>query len=127
MKQAPPWIIIILILVALIITRECNRPNHFVDVNNMVADTIYRTDTIKGDSILAPYPVVEIKTVDCTRIVEVPANVDTSAILNAYFAENYYKQIQIANDSNVFVTLDALVTENSLKWVKPYIQIKRLR
>jgi hypothetical protein len=126
MKQAP-WIIIIILLVALIITRECNRPDHLPDNGNVIADTIYRTDTIKGDSIPVPYPVVEIKTIDCTRIIKVPVNVDTAAILAAYFSENYYTNYPIVDDSNVFVSFDALVSENRLRWVVPYVQIKRPR
>lgn len=126
MKQAP-WIIIILLLVALIITRECNRTDHFPDVGNVIADTIYRTDTIKGDSIPVPYPIVQIVKEDSIVYKEIPAQIDSAEVARQYYAERYYKRYPIVDDSNVFVSFDALVSENRLRWVVPYVQIKRPR
>ncbi|MDD4375128.1 MAG: hypothetical protein PHG67_14550 [Bacteroidales bacterium] len=114
-----PWIILTALLFIVLAWRECTRPPR------VVVDYQHTTDTIPGDSIPVPYPVVQIKTVDCTRIVEVPANVDTAAILAAYFSENYYTNYPIVDDSNVFVSLDAMVSENRLRWVVPYVQIRR--
>jgi len=124
MKQAP-WIIIILLLVALIITRECNRTDHLPDNRNVIADTIYRTDTIKGDSIPVPYPVVKIVKEDSIVYRNIPAQIDSAAVAREYYAERYYKQYHIANDSSIFISIDALVSENKLRWVVPYVQIKK--
>lgn len=124
MKQAP-WIIIIILLVALIITRECNRPDHLHDNGNVIAYTIYRTDTIKGDSIPVPYPVVKIVKEDSIVYIEVPTQIDTAAILADYFAKVYYQKHELVNDSDVLIQFDALVSENRLQFITPYVQLKR--
>jgi hypothetical protein len=119
MKQA--WMIIAFLLLALILVRECNRSERFVEVNR----TIYRTDTIKGDSILVPYPVVQIVKEDSIIYRIIPAQIDSAEVARQYYAERYYKNHPLVDDTNIYITFDAMVSENRLRWVLPYVQIRR--
>lgn len=122
--NAIPWIIISFLLSTMFVYRECNRP---IKIEYLPGDTITKTDTIKGDSIPVPYPVMEIRTVDCTKYIQVPSDVDTNAILSEFFAENYYTRYPIVDDTNAYIAIDALVSENRLRWILPYVQIRRPR
>lgn len=116
-----PWIIISLLVSTMFIYRECSRP---VKIDYLPGDTITKTDTIKGDSIPVPYPVVEIKKEDSIAYVEVPAQIDSAAIAKDYFAKRFYSPV-IIDDSLLYVRIEAMVSENRLKWVVPYRQIRR--
>ncbi len=116
-----PWIIVSLLLSTMFVYRECNRP---VKIEYLPGDTITKTDTIKGDSVPVPYQVVKIEKEDSIVYVEVPALVDSAGIILDYFAKRYY-DIDIINDSLLYVRIEALVQENKLKWVVPYRQIRR--
>lgn len=119
--NAIPWIIVSLLLSMMFVYRECNRP---VKIEYLPGDTITRTNTIKGDSIPVPYPVVEIQKEDSIVYVEVPAIIDSAGIILDYFAKRYY-DIDIIDDSLLYVRIEAMVQENKLKWVVPYRQIRR--
>jgi len=106
MKQA--WMIIAFLLLALILVRECNRSERFVGVNR----TIYRTDTIKGDSILVPYPVVQIVKEDSIIYRIIPAQIDSAEVASV-------------DDTNIYITFDAMVSENRLRYILPHVQIRR--
>lgn len=114
-----PWIILTILLMLALTWRECTRPVKYIIEHEHTSDTIY------GDTVLIPFPVVKIKMVDSIVYVVAPADIDTGAILAAYFEEKYYRQYPVADDSNVFVAFDAMVSENQLRWVKPYIKIKK--
>lgn len=119
--NAIPWMIITLLISTMFVYRECNRP---VKIEYLPGDTIKKTDTIHGDSIPIPYPVVEIKKEDSIVYVEVPVDIDSAAIAREYYAERYYNPV-IINDSLLYVRIEAMVTENKLKWIIPYRQIRR--
>jgi len=117
MKQAP-WIIIIMLVALLGIQRECSRMEP-------VVEHIYQNDTIwmPGDTVLKPYPVVEIDTnyitiYDSTIIIQ---QVDTTAILRDYFTHRYSYNNVLVDDSNTFVSIDWHVNRNRLISVKPYV------
>lgn len=116
-----PWILLTAILVIVLTWRECTRPPR------IIVDVQHTSDTIHGDSIPVPYPVVQIIKEDSIVYRNIPAQIDSAAVAREYYAERYYKQYPIVDDSSVFISIDALVSENRLRWVVPYVQIKRPR
>jgi hypothetical protein len=76
--------------------------------------TAVRRDTIKGDSIPyavpVPVPVVRYVTLAPDTVF---LNVDTAAILRAYFAENLYADT-LMNDTSAFIALSETVTQNRI-------------
>lgn len=117
MKQAP-WIIIAALLVVIVLMRECQRPCP------ECPEPVIKTDTIKGDTVAVPYPVIVPKYI--TKVVHdtIPIDVDTAAILADYFAKVYGTDT-LANDSSVFVSVDWMVMMNQLMWIRPHIMNRR--
>jgi len=79
-------------------------------------------DTIKGDSI--PYPVVKYKPVPVYRDTGSTKwkynKIDTSAILEDYFAKYFYNDTLIDNEF-MFVSIKDTVSENKIIYRKPTI------
>lgn len=121
--NAIPWIIISFLLSTMFVYRECNRP---IKIEYLPGDTITKTDTIKGDSIPVPYPLIEIQKEDSVVYIEVPSAIDSAKIARDYFAKRYYSPV-IIDDSLLYVRIEAMVTENKLKWVVPYRRIRMPR
>lgn len=122
MKTAP-WIIIAVLLLVIIAMRECSPTQNCAECDNQTI--IHDTTIIQGDSIPVPYPVHHYDTIDSIVYRDIPAKVDTAAILADYFAQNFYLKRELVNDSDLLVRFDALVTENRLQFIRPYVQLKR--
>lgn len=116
MKIAP-WIIISVLIGLLFLQRECHRCTECTEITK--TDTLY----IAGDSIPVPYPVITPGKPYPVPY-PVPADVDTALILADFFSKVQDKII-LADDSSVFVSIEYLVTQNRLKWIKPFIQNRR--
>jgi len=87
--------------------------------------TIIVTDTIHGDSIPVPYPVVQPQKdsiIYDTEYLDRP--IDTAEILKDYFARVYGRDT-LANDTSVLVYVDWMVTMNELIYIRPYIQNRK--
>jgi hypothetical protein len=120
--KTTPWILIIVLIILFVLQRECHRcqvcPEPTVTTS---------TSTIPGDPYPVPYPVVKIERHDSIIYKDVPADIDSASVAKAYYAEVYGKNRVIADDTSVFVSIDWMVTQNSLKTVKPYIQNRRAK
>jgi len=109
-----PWIIIVILILALVLQRECIRPD---TVHTYTKDTI----TIR-DTVLKAYPVIFVDTnfitiYDSTIIIQ---HVDTSEIIRDYLAHRHGLET-LVDDSNTFVSIEYHVHRNRLISVKPYI------
>jgi hypothetical protein len=117
MKTAP--YIVIIGLLSFIMIDQCNRkpvPPH----------VITETVIVPGDSVPVPYAVVLPGRDSIVYDIEyMDRPIDTGAILADYFARVYGRDT-LANDSSVLVYIDWMVTMNSLIWVKPYIQNRKV-
>lgn len=99
-------IAIILLIALLFLQRECSRPEPQQPVNTVTIEKYY--DTTRYITQLAvPYPVEKI------IHVEIPANVDTSAILREFFSRNVYHRV-LKDDTLAFIALQDTVSRNSL-------------
>jgi hypothetical protein len=100
--------IILILLALLFLQRECSRP----DPQQLLPDTI-RITTVRYDSVTIkkeipkPYPVEKIV------FKEIPANVDTAAILRDHFARNIYDRTFI-DDSAALIRIIDTVHQNQL-------------
>ena len=116
-----PWIIIIVLMILLFLQRECTRPTSDILQKAETNDTI----RIKGDSIPIPYPVVVAGKDNLVIIHDtIPGLIDSAKIFQDYYAK-IFGNLVLANDSNIYLSMDYLVTQNRLVWVKPKIQNKR--
>ncbi len=119
MKTAP-WIIIIVLILVLVIQRECHR---CPDCPEPEAST--HTTIVPGDSVPVPKPVVIIKpgkVVYDTMWQYYP--VDTAAILADYHAHRFGNDTAV-NDSSVMVSLAWHVHRNRLQSVQAFVQNRR--
>lgn len=109
-----PWIIIISLGLILFLQIQCHHCPQGI-----------APKTIKGDSIAVPYPVV-IAGKDNLVIIHdtIPGLIDSAKIFQDYYAK-IFGNLVLANDSNIYLSMDYLVTRNRLVWVKPKIQNKR--
>lgn len=99
-------IAIILLIALLFLQRECSRTEPQQPVNTVTIEKYY--DTTRYITQLAvPYPVEKIIPV------EIPANVDTSAILREFFSRNVYHRV-LKDDTIAFIALQDTVSRNSL-------------
>ena len=113
-----PWIIIIVLMILLFLQLECQRKTEHVKQENQVI-------IIKGDSIPVPYPVVSAPRDSLIFVYDtVSTGIDSAKVFADYYTK-VYGSIIMANDSNIYVSMDYLVTQNRLVWVKPKIQNKR--
>lgn len=120
MKTAP-WIIIGALIILLFLQRECTHPTP--DILQPVET--HNTIRIKGDSIPVPYPVVSAPKDSLIFVHDTVAiRIDSAKVFADYYTK-VYGSLVMANDSNVYVDFDYMVTQNRLVWVKPNIQIKR--
>lgn len=114
-----PWIIIIGLILFISWDRGCNNPDPPDPI------VITRVDTIPGDSIPVPYPVlVPSKPILIEVPVTLPTIVDTMAILKDYFAKVSGRDT-LANDTSVLVIIDWLVSQNRIQEITPYIANRR--
>jgi hypothetical protein len=113
-----PWIISIVLMSLLFLQLECQRKTEHVKQENQVI-------IIKGDSIPVPYPVVSAPRDSLIFVYDtVSTGIDSAKVFADYYTK-VYGSIIMANDSNIYVSMDYLVTQNRLVWVKPKIQNKR--
>jgi hypothetical protein len=118
MKTAP-WIIISVLIILLVLQRECHR---CPDVTEPVAktDTVY----IPGDPYPVSYPVYVPVRYDSIVYDTSLREVDSFAIVKDYLAEVYGHAVLI-DDSSAFLKINYMVCENRLKYVIPIFQNKR--
>lgn len=108
----PSWILIAVLLVIIVLQRECNR-------HAPCPEPVTQTVIVPGDSvpyvlsIPRPYPV--FRDTGSTRWRY--RKIDTNAILEDYFARNIYRRI-LKDDSSAFIVLTDTVTENKLLGAK---------
>jgi hypothetical protein len=106
MKTALTTIIILLALI--FIQRECNRP----DPAPPEPDTI-RITKVEYDSVLVEKIIKQFYPVQKIVVREIPANVDTMAILKDYFAKNIYDRTFI-DDTTALIRVIDTVHQNQL-------------
>lgn len=100
--------VIILILISLLLLqRECSRcPDPPEPTHSRTVVWIYDT-THYITQLAIPYPVEKLVPV------EIPAIVDTNAILQEYFSRNVYQRV-LKDDTLAYILLQDTVTRNSL-------------
>ena len=118
-----PWVIIVILLVITIIQKECSSPNGG-KVEYLPGETVVKTIVIPGDTVEVPYPVVEVIKEDSIVYVEVPRVIDSSEIAKDYYARRYY-DVDLIDDSLLYIRAEAMVSENKLEWIIPHRKILR--
>jgi len=100
-------IAIVLLIGLLFLQRECSHcPELPVPVNTRTEVWHYDT-TYYTTQVAVPYPVEKLVPV------EVPVNVDTSAVVDEYFKRNVYRRV-LKDDTLAFIALQDTVSKNSL-------------
>jgi hypothetical protein len=110
MKKYITWFIIIVLVILLLLQRECGTPCK----DNYIHDTIVSYDTLPGDSV--PYSVIIHKPKPYAVYYHdtILSVVDTLAILQDYYAVRSYSDT-VSNDSTIKVIINDIITENSIK------------
>ncbi len=124
MKKYITLITVIVILFGIIfIIRECSGPPPEIPdpIIKIERDTI--RDTIPGE---IPDYIPEIVYQDTGSIKYIPrwdtVDVDTSAILVAYFSTNFYRDTILGDSSGFVVVMDS-ITQNRIKYRKAYYKL----
>lgn len=116
MKTAP-WIIIVVLMGIIILMRECTPAPKCPE-----CPPLSKCDTIKGDSI--PYPVpVRVPVISYRDTGSTHwryKDIDTAAILKAFFARNFIADT-LVNDTSLFIAVYDTVSENRIIYRKPKI------
>jgi hypothetical protein len=120
------YLILVAAIIFLFALRECDHRKNAGQYPQ--TDTIVQVDTIPGDSI--PYR-VEIKIKEPVPVYRDTGSIrwremdiDTLAILNAYFTTNYYHDT-LMNDTSAFISLKSIVWQNLLFYDELYFQNRR--
>lgn len=122
MRKDISYISIIVLMVIILLLRECGHQNALCPEQKaiIVKETEYVYDSVpKEIPVPKPYPIPG-KDV----LIPVPANVDTQAILQAYFTKKYYSQV--ISDDSLIATINDTVFNNQIlsraftyKWLRP--------
>ena len=100
---------IILILVAILfLQRECSRP----DKEPPLPDTIRITKQVYDTTVIEK-TITKTRPVEVIREIEIPADVDTAAILADFFAKNVYHRVLI-DDTTALIEMTDTVHQNQL-------------
>jgi hypothetical protein len=103
MKRFREWFfgVLLLVVILLFFLGRCGERKDRIEY-------VYRTDTVRDLRVVRDtFYSFHYKTV----AVPVPVEVDTAGILSAYFERHYYSDT-LKNDSDAFIRVDELVTEN---------------
>jgi hypothetical protein len=119
-----PWLIIGILIALLFLQRECSR------CPEVVTDTEFHIDTIKlpGDAVpvevKVPYPVPVPYQVD--HVVEVPAKIDTGAVVAAFYTPVMYRDTFV-NDTSYRLILAEKVHKNRIADRQIWVQNLRAK
>lgn len=108
-KNTSPYIIIILVLIiALILTKQCHRcPVCPEPTTTIITETATIYDTVEITKVIyKPLP-------KDTVYVEVLANIDTADILKDYHAKKYYNNIYV-DDTSAYIAIEDTIFKNEL-------------
>jgi len=109
--KTAPWIIIIVLIVLLVLQRECKRCPEVVPCPEI--DTTYLTDTVTYlDTVYIPKHFIKYDTIEKT--IFIPTDIDSMAIVKAYF-DTYYVIDTIINDTNVFLVIRDKIGQNEIQ------------
>lgn len=102
----------------------CGESGEYIQSTDTV--TVTNTIIVPGDSIPyeveVPVPVIRWK----ERVVEVPVDIDTNAILFAYFTKHFYSDT-VTDDTSMSVIINDSVHKNEIFYRKVYFQNLRAK
>jgi hypothetical protein len=118
MKTAP-WIIIIVLILLLVLQRECHRCP-------VCPEAITTTDTcyIAGDTVIRELPAVIIPKPDSIIPQPIPTNIDSAAIAKIYFSKVYGYAV-LVDDSSMYAGFKYMIEQNRLQWFIPEVANRR--
>jgi hypothetical protein len=119
MKTAP-WIIIIILIAVIFLLRECTPVPECPECPKVDTITLVVHDTIMvANEIYVPR--VYYRDTGSTRYV-IKTYADTVAIINHFFARNYYADT-LVNDTNAFILLEDTVAMNQITWRRKTVRV----
>jgi hypothetical protein len=114
MKVAP-WIIISVLIILLVLQRECHRCP-------VCPEAITTTDTcyIAGDTVIRELPAVIPPKPDSVIPQPIPADIDSAAIAKILFSKVYGYAV-LVDDSSMYAGFKYMIEQNRLMWFIPEV------
>lgn len=115
----PAYFVIAVLVVIIVLQRACHREVDCPECPTFDTSAFVATlpiDYNKDCVIYKPqyYPVYEYRDTGSTRYIPVPSNIDSLAVVEAYFTRNVV-QDTIINDSNAFIVINDVVWMNEIQ------------